>query len=144
MSVASILNGKGRDVCSERADTLLTEICKILSERKIGAILITDGDSHIEGIISERDIVKAIGRQGPGALEVPVGEVMTRSVITCTENENIDAVLGKMSSGRFRHVPVVGEDGQVTGLISIGDVVKYKIAQVELEAEHMRSYISTP
>ncbi|WP_153768535.1 CBS domain-containing protein [Labrenzia sp. CE80] len=142
MTVAAILNGKGRDVIAEKSGTLLSGICKVLAEKGIGAILVTDDESRIEGIISERDVVKAIGRQGAGALDLPVGDVMTRSVVTCTENDSINDVMTKMSQGRFRHVPVV-KDGKVAGLISIGDVVKYRIAQVEQEAEHMRSYITT-
>lgn len=144
MTVASILKGKGRNVISERATTLLAGICKVLSERKIGAIVITGAEGLIEGIISERDIVKAIGQQGPGALDLAVGDIMTRAVITCVEGDSVNSVMSKMSSGRFRHMPVVDEDRKVIGVISIGDVVKHKIAQVELEAEQMRSYISTP
>ncbi|MFD1696754.1 CBS domain-containing protein [Roseibium aestuarii] len=144
MTVASILKGKGRNVISERATTSLAGICKVLSERKIGAIVITGAEGLIEGIISERDIVKAIGQQGPGALDLAVGDIMTRAVITCVEGDSVNSVMSKMSSGRFRHMPVVDEDRKVIGVISIGDVVKHKIAQVELEAEQMRSYISTP
>ncbi|WP_417671799.1 CBS domain-containing protein [Roseibium sp.] len=141
MTVAAILNGKGRDVFSEKATTALSKICQVLAEKGIGAILITDNDGHIEGIISERDIVKAIGRQGPKALDLPVGDIMTRSVVTCVEEDTINDVMNKMSQGRFRHVPIV-KDGKVAGVISIGDVVKHRIAQVEQEAEQMRSYIS--
>jgi len=141
MTVASILNGKGRDVVSERAGTSLGDICKTLSEKGIGAIVITDADSHIEGIISERDIVKAIGKKGPGALDVAVGDVMTKSVVTCADEDTVNTVMARMSAGRFRHMPVV-KDGKLAGLISIGDVVKHRIAQVELEAEQMRSYIT--
>ncbi len=141
MTVAAILKGKGRDVFAEKATTALSVICGTLAEKGIGAILITDGEGHIEGIISERDVVKAIGRQGPSALDLPVGDVMTRSVVTCVEEDTVNDIMSKMSQGRFRHVPVV-KDGKADGLISIGDVVKYRIAQVEQEAEHMRSYIS--
>lgn len=141
MTVASILGGKGRDVIAERGTTLLGDVCKVLAQHGIGAILVTDTEGHIEGIISERDIVKAIGKKGSGALAVPVAEVMTSSVVTCVEEDTINDVMGKMSAGRFRHVPVV-KDGKVAGLISIGDVVKHKIAQVEQEAEQMRSYIT--
>ncbi|WP_417693814.1 CBS domain-containing protein [Roseibium sp.] len=144
MSVASILKGKGRGVIAENAETLLVDICKVLGDKKIGAILITDPDGRIEGIISERDVVKAVGQQGSSALDLPVGQVMTKSVITCTEGDSVNSVMSKMSEGRFRHVPVVDQDQVAVGVISIGDVVKHKIAQVELEAEQMRSYISTP
>ncbi|GGB59622.1 inosine-5-monophosphate dehydrogenase [Roseibium aquae] len=141
MTVAAILSTKGRDVVSERSGTLLSEVCKTLAEHKIGAIVVTDDAGHIEGIISERDIVKAIGMSGASALMQPVSSVMTKKVVTCTEADSIGTVMALMTSGRFRHVPVVA-DNKVTGLISIGDVVKHKIAQVELEAEQMRSYIT--
>ncbi|WP_417690013.1 CBS domain-containing protein [Roseibium sp.] len=142
MTVAAILSGKGRDIISEKASTPLSRICEVLAEKGIGAILITDGSGHIEGIISERDIVKAVARQGSKALNFPVGDVMTRSVVTCSEDATINEIMNKMSQGRFRHVPVV-TDEKAVGVISIGDVVKFRIAQVEQEAEHMRSYITT-
>ena len=141
MTVATILAVKGRDVVAESAATPISKICQILSEKGIGAIVITDDAGHIEGIISERDVVKALGRQGASALKLPVGDVMTRSVVTCTEEDTINDVMARMSQGRFRHVPVI-EDGKVCGLVSIGDVVKQRIARAEQEAEHMRSYIS--
>lgn len=141
MTVGAILAGKGHDVFSERGDTPVSEICRILADKGIGAILITDPDKHIEGIISERDIVKVIAKQGPSALSLPVSGVMTKSVVTCEESDTIAEVMAKMTSGRFRHVPVV-DNGKLVGVISIGDVVKHKIAQVELEAEQMRSYIT--
>ncbi len=141
MTVSAILSGKGRDVFQERGDTPLSDICTVLAEKGIGAILITDADQHIEGIISERDVVKAIAKKGAAALDLPVSSVMTTSVVTCEEGETVAEVMAKMTSGRFRHVPVV-KDGKVAGVISIGDVVKHKIAQVEMEAEQMRSYIT--
>ncbi|MBO6928525.1 MAG: CBS domain-containing protein, partial [Roseibium sp.] len=88
-----------------------------------------------------RDIVRVIGKQGPGALNLSVSNVMTKDVVTCAEENSVNEVMAKMTQGRFRHMPVV-KDGKLTGVISIGDVVKFKIAQVELEAEQMRSYIS--
>ncbi|MTI42241.1 CBS domain protein [Roseibium hamelinense] len=141
MTVAAILKEKGRDVIAERGETELAEVCKVLGKNKIGAILITDPDGHIEGIVSERDIVRAVGEDGSAALTRPVSSVMTKSVVTCSEDDTVSQVMAKMTAGRFRHVPVV-KDGKVAGVISIGDVVKHKIAQVEQEAEQMRSYIT--
>ncbi|MBD8890286.1 CBS domain-containing protein [Roseibium litorale] len=141
MTVAAILNEKGREVITERGGALLLQICQTLGTNKIGAMVIVDAKGHIEGIISERDIVKAIGRDGPDALNQPVSQIMTKAVVTCTEEETVNQVMQKMSSGRFRHVPVV-KDKKLNGLISIGDVVKHRIAQVEMEAEHMRTYIA--
>ncbi len=141
MTVASILNDKGRDVFNERASAALGDICKKLGTHGVGAIVITSEKGVIEGIISERDIVKAIAREGVSVLDRPVSEFMTRAVVTCTEEEHVNEVMARMSSGRFRHVPVK-KNGVLAGLISIGDVVKYRIAQIEREAEDMRSYIA--
>ena len=141
MTVGNILHGKGHDVITARGATPLRDICTTLSEKGIGAILVTDAADHIEGIVSERDIVKTLAARGPAALDLPASSVMTTSVVTCTEDDAINDVMSKMTAGRFRHVPVL-RDGKVVGLISIGDVVKHRIAQVEMEAEHMRTYIT--
>lgn len=141
MTVAAILSGKGHDTITASSDALLSEICETLANKKIGAIVVCSGDNSIEGIISERDIVRVIGKQGASALSLPVSNVMTKDVVTCDEENSVNEVMARMTQGRFRHMPVV-KDGKLTGVISIGDVVKFKIAQVELEAEQMRSYIS--
>ena len=141
MTVGAILNAKGHEVIAERSSVLLGDVCKLLAEKRIGAILVTDAEGRIEGIISERDIVKTLARKGVAALSLPVSSVMTTAVVTCRETDTINDVMGHMTSGRFRHIPVVRE-GRAVGLISIGDVVKHRIAQVEMEAEHMRSYIT--
>lgn len=141
MTVAAILNGKGHDIITASSSALLSGICETLSANKIGAVVICDGSNAIEGIISERDIVRVIGQTGASALNQPVSSVMTKEVVTCREEDSANEVMAKMTAGRFRHVPVV-KDGKLIGVISIGDVVKHKIAQVELEAEQMRSYIS--
>ena len=141
MTVAAILSGKGHETITAQSSALLGEICETLAKHKIGAVVVCNGDNEIEGIISERDIVRVIGTQGPSALQLPVSGIMTKNVVTCTEENNINEVMARMTQGRFRHMPVV-KDGKLTGVISIGDVVKFKIAQVELEAEQMRSYIT--
>lgn len=141
MTVGLILQGKGHDVITTRGTTPLRDICSTLAEKGIGAILVTDAANHIEGIISERDIVKTLAAKGPDSLDLPASSVMTTAVVTCGEEDAIMDVMSKMTSGRFRHVPVL-RDGKVVGLISIGDAVKYRIAQVEMEAEQMRTYIT--
>lgn len=141
MTVAAILKGKGHETITARHDALLNDICETLAKKKIGAVVVCDGDNSIEGIVSERDVVRVIGTQGVSALQLPVSSVMTKDVITCLEENSVNEVMAKMTQGRFRHMPVV-KDGKLTGVISIGDVVKHKIAQVELEAEQMRNYIS--
>lgn len=141
MTVAAILSGKGHETITALSNALLSEICETLAKHKIGAVVVCNGDNEIEGIISERDIVRVIGTQGPSALQLPVSGIMTKNVVTCSEENSINEVMARMTQGRFRHMPVV-KDGKLTGVISIGDVVKFKIAQVELEAEQMRSYIT--
>lgn len=141
MTVASILNEKGRDVVTERAETTMREICAILGAKRIGAIVITDQKGGIRGIVSERDVVRAISQDGPDALDKPASAYMTAKVVTCDASETVNSVMARMTGGRFRHVPVV-KDGKLAGLISIGDVVKHRIAQIEREAEDMRNYIA--
>jgi len=141
MTVAAILSGKGHDTITAGSDALLSEVCETLAKNKIGAVVVCDGSGAIEGIVSERDIVRVVGTQGGPALNLPVASVMTKEVMTCTEENSVNEVMARMTQGRFRHMPVV-KDGKLAGVISIGDVVKFKIAQVELEAEQMRSYIT--
>jgi len=141
MTVASILNEKGRDVVTERSTTQMREICAILGRRRIGALVIADDDAPIAGIISERDVVRAISEDGVDALDKPVSAYMTAEVVTCQPQETVNTVMARMTGGRFRHVPVL-QEGKLAGLISIGDVVKHRIAQIEREAEEMRNYIA--
>lgn len=142
MTVAVILKEKGRDVVTATGTMSLAEICAMLAERRIGATVIVDADNHVEGIISERDIVRAVARDGAGALAQPVSTVMTRDVVTCAEGDTIAYLMEKMTTGRFRHLPVI-RDGRLVGLVSIGDVVKARIAEAEFEARAMREYIAT-
>jgi CBS domain-containing protein len=141
MTVAAILSNKGRDVITVSPDLSIAEIVRILAERRIGAIVVTDGANHILGIVSERDVVRALAR-GAGALNGPVSSIMTAKVVTCTDRNTINEVMSRMTEGRFRHLPVV-EDDQLAGIVSIGDVVKARIEQVEREADEMRAYIAT-
>ena len=140
MSVRHIMSDKGRDVVTAGADATLAEIAAILFEKRIGAVVITEGEA-IRGIVSERDIVRALATVGADALDKPVRETMTQKVVTCTGDDTVDELMEKMTSGRFRHVPVV-EDGKLAGIISIGDVVKARIEEVEREARDIRQYIT--
>ncbi len=142
MTVAAIMKTKGHDTITADKSAPVSEIAEILAKNKIGAVVLCDGDRHIEGIVSERDVVRLVGLQGAAALSQPVSSIMTKDVMTCTVMDAANEVMGRMNRGRFRHMPVV-EDGKLIGVISIGDVVKHKIAQVEHEAEQMRSYITT-
>lgn len=141
MTVRAILDAKGRQVVSIGADAKLSSAVKTLSERRIGALLVMAG-GKIEGILSERDIVRELGARGPHVLDEPVRTVMTAKVMTCRRSDTVAWLMEQMTEGKFRHLPVV-EDGQVVGLISIGDVVKHRVMEYETEQEAMRDYIAT-
>lgn len=140
MTVAAILGQKSHQVITAPAEETLKGVCTLLSAHRIGAVVVSDGRSGIAGILSERDIVKAVARDGASALDRPTADYMTRTVKTCAPADTIADVMGWMTEGRFRHLPVV-EGGRLIGVVSIGDVVKHRIAAAEQEAEMMRSYI---
>ncbi|ACL59970.1 CBS domain-containing protein [Methylobacterium nodulans] len=142
MSVARILSQKGRTVVTVQPHRTLAEAAELLAERGIGALVVSDAGLTVLGIISERDMIRAIARGGSAVLEHPVSRYMTGRVITCTRSTAIEEVMELMTDGRFRHVPVV-EEGHLVGLVSIGDVVKHRIASVEAEQQALREYIAT-
>lgn len=142
MTVAAILADKGRDVLTITAAKSVAEAIDVLANRRVGALVVVEDGDRIVGIVSERDVVRMVAAGGPEALAQPVSGAMTRNVMTCNERETIDSVMSRMTKGRFRHLPVA-ENGRLTGIVSIGDVVKARIEQVEREAEEMRAYIST-
>ncbi len=141
MHVAAILKVKGRAVETVKPDETLTEVVRRLVAHRIGAIVVCEAGSGVAGIVSERDIVRMIAAHGVDALQRPVRDAMTHAVTTCREADTIDELMSRMTEGRFRHLPVV-ENGNLVGIISIGDVVKHRVAEVELEASAMRDYIS--
>ena len=140
MTVKSILEGKGNDVATLRAKVTVAEAVKLLADMRIGAVVITDGDGRIEGILSERDVVRAIAAEGAAALARPVAELMTSPVRTCREDNSVNDVMQEMTRRRFRHLPVE-RNGRLVGIVSIGDVVKRRIEDVEREAKDIREYI---
>jgi CBS domain-containing protein len=141
MTVEHILRNKGRSVVTIEPNRTLAEAALLLAERKIGAVVVSDTFRPVLGILSERDIVRAIATRGPSALQEPVSRSMTEKVITCTGQSAINQVMEIMTDGRFRHVPVI-EDGSLVGIVSIGDVVKHRLAEVEAETMAMRDYIA--
>lgn len=141
MTVGRILGGKGGTVISVSPSDSVEQAAALLAEKGIGAILAMDGE-RIAGVLSERDIVRAIGTKGSDSLKGPVSGLMTEKVITCTPKDSIASVMGLMTDKRIRHVPVV-ENDKLLGIISIGDVVKERIAETEHEAAALRDYIST-
>ena len=142
MHVSEILRKKGSDVITTAPGDTVLEIAQLLSAKHIGAVLIRDGGGAIIGIISERDIIHAIAVKGEQALAMPVRDVMTKEVISCTTDDIITGVMQTMTTRRLRHVPVI-EDGNLKGMVSIGDIVKHRLEESDLEARVMRDYART-
>lgn len=142
MTVRTILEEKGRDVVTVAREATLAEAASVLSERRIGALVVTDNAHSILGILSERDIVRAVAEGGGAALERPVSALMTSKVVRCTEQTTMGELMEMMTDGRFRHVPVE-KDGRLAGIVSIGDVVRRRIEEAEREAAEMKAYIAS-
>jgi CBS domain-containing protein len=142
MTVKAILSTKGRDVVTVPPTATLSEAIKVLAEHRIGAVVVTDADGRVEGILSERDLVRALAEQGASALAASVASVMTRRVVACSERETVGDIMERMTGGKFRHVPVI-ENGRLAGIISIGDVVKHRLGEMERESNALREYILT-
>lgn len=140
MNVKTILDEKGRDVVTVGVDMILSEVVALLTERRIGAVVVVD-TSGIRGILSERDIVRAIATRGTAALGSRVAETMTARVTVCSEDHTVNQIMEMMTLGRFRHLPVE-KDGRLAGIVSIGDVVRKRIEAIEREAEEMKAYIA--
>jgi CBS domain-containing protein len=140
MTVRAILSLKGRDVVTIKPTASLVTAAKVLAERRIGALVVTDTAERVAGILSERDIVRALAERGPDALHESLDQAMTRRVVTCTEAMTVSEVMERMTTGKFRHLPVV-KLGRLVGIVSIGDVVKYRLATMQHESESMRDYI---
>jgi CBS domain-containing protein len=142
MTVNDILSQKGNQVLTIEPATTLATAVQMLAQRRIGALVVTGADHRIVGIISERDIVRVLGEKGTAVLGAPVAEVMTRKVVTCGRNETIAEIMERMTGGKFRHVPVI-EHGRLVGIVSIGDVVKARLSELEYEQDALREYIRT-
>ena len=141
MTVERILAVKGHDVVTTQPHRTLQEVSHLLAEKGIGAVIVVDAESTILGILSERDVVRAIAQRGAGALDEAVSRFMTAKVATTTRASSIQGVMEQMTKGRFRHLPVV-HHGHLEGVVSIGDLVKYRIAEIESEHEALRDYIA--
>jgi len=141
MTVRTILDTKGHQVESVQPGAKLSAAVKVLGEKKIGAVLVMNA-SRLEGILSERDIVRVLGERGARVLDEPVSSVMTRKVVSCRQSDTVAGIMEMMTLGKFRHLPVV-EDTKVVGLISIGDIVKWRVQEYEREQEALRDYIKT-
>ena len=142
MQVRHILHGKGRDVVAIDSSATIIEAAKLLTDKKIGALVVQDKSGALTGIISERDLVQAIAQGAAAALQEQVGDHMTPAPKTCVETDTVETVMEVMTRGRFRHVPVLDDNMRLCGMISIGDVVKTRIAETVSEAAALRDYIS--
>ena len=142
MTVTRILKSKGsRDVVTIAPGKTVSDAAAILSARKIGSLVVSEDGTRASGILSERDIVREIGRRGAACLLEPVEALMTRRLVTCQMSETADAVLAKMTDGRFRHMPVVDEADNMVGLVTLGDVVKYRLSEVTAENQALEGMI---
>lgn len=141
MNVTAILKQKGRAVTTASPDTTLLDVIRKLAAKRIGAIVVVGACGEVVGIVSERDIVRVLAEHGPDCLTRPVAETMTKQVVTCQETDTLEELMAMMTARRFRHLPVI-TDNSLIGIVSIGDVVKHHVAEVEMEAIAMREYIT--
>jgi CBS domain-containing protein len=142
MTIKSILSKKGSDVFTIDPTASLRHAVGVLSERHIGALVVLGAEQRVIGIVSERDVVLALAARGANALDEPLSQVMTRRVSTCTQEETVSSIMERMTTGKFRHVPVV-EQERLVGIISIGDVVKHRLMEMARESDALRDYIQT-
>jgi CBS domain-containing protein len=142
MNVKTILSLKGSHVTTIEPAATLEDAVAILAKHRIGALVVLGADQRVIGILSERDIVRALAELGAGALKTPLAEVMTRKVVTCGESETVGGIMERMTTGKFRHVPVLDQD-RLVGIVSIGDVVKHRLSEIEHESAALRDYIQS-
>jgi CBS domain-containing protein len=141
MLVSQILRDKGDLVFTALPHETVSSAAALLNSRRVGAMVIVDDKDAVVGILSERDIVRSVAELGAAALAEPISSCMTRNVVFATPAETVNDLLGRMTDRRMRHLPVV-KDGRLVGIVSIGDLVKCKIAETEAEAENLKAYIS--
>ena len=141
MKIDTIIRSKGEGVITIPSDHRIGEALEMLADEDIGALVVSDGDERLEGILSERDIVRALAQSGADVLDWPVAELMTRDVVTCTGDELVAGIMAIMTERRIRHVPVM-EGSRIRAIVTIGDIVKSRLDEVQAEADTMRSYIS--
>ena len=141
MTVAAILKHKGYKVVTVEPGATIAEVAEVLSERRLGAVLVVDEAERLLGIVSERDIVQCLGQHGARTLEMAAADLMTRSIQTATPSMSVGQAMEAMTAGRFRHLPVV-EHGVLVGLVSIGDVVKARIMQQAHEVDSLKAYVA--
>ena len=141
MQVSGLLAVKGDDVVTVQPDDTTAQVAAVLADRRIGAVVVTGDGKHIAGVLSERDIVQALAANGAAALDQPASSIMTSEVFTCQPSTTVDELMSLMTEQRIRHIPVV-VDGLLAGLVSIGDVVRDRIADLETESQVLHDYIA--
>jgi CBS domain-containing protein len=142
MTVKAILSNKGSNVTTIEPTTVLASAIGILAEQRIGALVVLGPEQRVIGILSERDIVRALAERGADALKEPLANIMTRKVVSCGASETVGDIMERMTRGKFRHVPVIEQD-RLVGIISIGDVVNYRLMEIQHESEALRDYIQS-
>ncbi len=142
MNVKTILSLKGNQVTTIDPNATLETAVAVLAKHRIGALVVLGADQRVIGILSERDIVRTLAELGASALSTPLAQVMTRKVVTCSDTETVAGIMERMTIGKFRHVPVV-ENERLVGIVSIGDVVKHRLSEIEHESAALRDYIQT-
>jgi CBS domain-containing protein len=141
MRIADVLRNKGGAVATVKPEATVSELLAGLAERNIGAMVVAGANGALEGIVSERDVVRQLHAQGPGVLDQPVSKIMTSVIATCSKTDSIDAISALMTENRVRHVPVL-ENDRLIGIVSIGDVVKNRIDELVAEHAQLQSYIT--
>jgi CBS domain-containing protein len=141
MNVATILELKGSSVVTVKPDTRITDVVRVLAGARIGAVVISSDGKRVKGILSERDIVAALAGQGADVLTLQASELMTSKVTTCVLDDDIAGLMSVMTDKRIRHVPVIRQ-GELCGIVSIGDVVKWRVGEIEQEADALRAYVA--
>jgi CBS domain-containing protein len=141
MRIYELLRSKGFDVITVRPTTTVSEALALLKEYNLGAVVVSNDGKEISGILTERDVVRRLC-DGPDFLDSPVSDVMTNEVLTCRPDESVQSLMNTMTEQRIRHLPVVDDFGRLSGLVSIGDVVKSHISQIEFERDQLEGYVS--
>jgi CBS domain-containing protein len=143
MNIESILAAKGRAVRTISARTKVREAMALMTRQRMSALVVSEDGTTVDGIVSDRGVLHALVEQGTEVLDRTIGEIMTREVFTCSRGDSVGAVMAVMTQRRIRHIPVVEQDGKLCGIVSIGDVVKHHLDEIQHEAAEMREYIST-
>lgn len=143
MRISDVLRGKGSDVVTVRPESTVKELLSVLAKHRIGAVVVSPDGAKVGGIVSERDIVRALAEQGASAMSALVASIMTDEVVCVSPDEAIDRLMQLMTTRRFRHVPILGDNGDLVGIVSIGDVVKSRLGELETERDSLATYIES-